>query len=142
MARHRTPTATLEVRGSFIQHPARIRPNEPTSDEPLGGPPKRLAAEEKKVWREIKARVLPGVACRSDRDAFEVLVRLTHKVRTNFEFMKVAELTLLTSLWARFGMTPADRSRVSVTKPPKSDLSKFLQKREESRKTESPALPN
>lgn len=132
MARPRIPSAILEAKGSFIRDPQRARPSEPTSDKLLGAPPKHLTADEQKVWKEIRRRVLPGVALESDRDAFELLVRLTHQMRTRMELMKAAELTLLTSLWARFAMTPSDRSKVVIENKPKSALANFLRKKESS----------
>jgi hypothetical protein len=41
----------------------------------------------------------------------------------------VGEQAQLTSLGAKFAMSPADRSKVSVDKPKESSLSKFMQRR-------------
>jgi hypothetical protein len=66
------------------------------------------------------------VAFASDRNAFELMVRLTHMMRMEIILMKAADRSALISLWSRFGMTPADRSRVSVEAPKDSALTKFL----------------
>ena len=128
MAPNLQPTAILDAKGSFLKHPERARPNEPRATEPLGTPPKYLTAAEKKVWKELAKQLLPGVAFASDRVAFELLVRLTAKMRTN-QMTKTSDMTTLISLCSRFAMTPADRSRVSVEKPKDSSLSSFLNRR-------------
>src|SRR5580692_10306016 len=130
MARPRTPTEILDARGSFLtgQNPARAREreNEPKPERPLGSPPKHLSPELKKLWKEIAKRIAPGVAKESDRDAFELMVRLTHNMRMNDILMKAADRTALISLWGRFAMTPADRSKVSVEAPKGSALDRFM----------------
>jgi hypothetical protein len=56
MSRPRTPTAVLELRGSFKNHPERAkeRAGEPRPTEPLGDPPKRLKRADKAAWREMQ----------------------------------------------------------------------------------------
>jgi hypothetical protein len=128
MGRNNTPTAILDAKGAFLVNPQRARPDEPKGDRPLGSPPKYLTADEKKIWKELAKEILPGVAFQSDRTAFELLVRLTHKMRTN-QMTKTSDMTTLISICSRFAMTPADRSRVSVEKQKESGLSKFLNSR-------------
>ncbi len=128
MSAPRKPTAILDARGAFIKNPQLRREAEPTTDEPLGGPPERLSAELKTLWHELAAEILPGVAKRSDRTAFELLVKLTQRMRDN-EQANTAEMTQLISLLGRFALTPADRSKVVVSTPTASALSKFLSNR-------------
>jgi phage terminase small subunit len=120
----------MEARGAYLPgaNPARARKGEPKASKPLGKAPKYLSDEEKQIWKEIAKRLAPGVAMESDRDAFELMVRLTHMMRTNDILMKSADRTTLISLWSRFAMTPADRSKVSVEAPKDSTLDKFMQK--------------
>jgi hypothetical protein len=122
----RTPTAILEAKGSFIHDPARARLNEPTSGKPIGSPPCYLSLEEKRVWRELVKHSCPGVLFESDREHFELLTRLTAKMRYHFEKMTAPEMSHFISLGSRFAMTPADRSRVTVAAAPKSNLQSFL----------------
>jgi hypothetical protein len=51
-----TPTAVLELRGAFKNHPkqARERAGGPRPTEPLGDPPKRLKPVDKAAWREMQ----------------------------------------------------------------------------------------
>lgn len=57
-----------------------------------------------------------GVLAKSDRSALEIACRLVRKVF--HDSINGAELSTLNSLLARLGMTPADRSNVSVPKQP------------------------
>lgn len=125
MARNRTPTAILDAKGAFIKDPQRSRPNEPKSTRPLGKPPKWLSGEQKKIWKEMAKRLLPGVGSASDRDAFEMMVRLTEHMRSGVP-MRSADRQTLISLWSRFAMTPADQSKVSVEQPKESKLGRFV----------------
>jgi hypothetical protein len=136
MGRNRTPTAVLDAKGAFIANPQRQRQAEPTtaSSDPLGSPPTRLTKDQKKVWKEIAKRMLPDVVFASNRDAFELMVRLTVRMRAEDHskeetIMTAAEKTLLVSLWSRFAMTPADRSKVQAEKKPESKLSQFLSRK-------------
>jgi phage terminase small subunit len=128
MGRNRQPTAILDARGAFIANPSRERPDEPTSDQPLGDPPAYLDPEQQDIWREIAGQALPGVVLQSDRTAFELLVRLTDLMRRGL-LLKSSEMTTLISLCSRFAMTPADRSKVAVEKPKESKLAQFLSTR-------------
>jgi hypothetical protein len=130
MAPNLQPTAILDAKGSFLKHPERQRDAEPSTADrrPLGPPSKYLSKEEKKVWKEIAHRMLPGVCFDTDRDAFELMVRLTWKMRNN-QMTKTSDMQTLISLWSRFAMTPADRSRVAVEKKSEGALSKFLNSR-------------
>jgi phage terminase small subunit len=128
MARPRTPTSILDGKGSFINRPSRLRPNEPIVDKPIGDPPDHMSKAERKTWRDLVKQIAPGVLMESDRLIFSVLVRLATKF-TNNETMMVMETNQLITLSAKFAMNPADRSRVSVEKPKQSALSQFLAKK-------------
>jgi phage terminase small subunit len=117
----------LDARGSFIANPclAKGREGEPVVDRPLGDPPERLDEQCKAAWVEVAEHLAPGVACVSDRTMFEVLVRLVVKLRAGK--IRIMELSCLISLCGRFGMSPADRSKVAVNSEPSNALTKFLQ---------------
>ncbi len=85
----------------------------------LGSPPKTLTDEQKQTWREFAKMVPAGVATYSDRWAVEIVVCAMAKFRAGT--ITGAERSQLTSLLSRFGLTPADRSRVVATLAPKLD---------------------
>ena|ERR1700693_1512501 len=121
MGLNRTPTAILESRGSFINHKNRrdARAGEPVVTKKLGSPPKTFTGEQKKIWREFAKIVPAGVATYADRWAVEIVVCAMAKLRAGN--ISGAETGRLTSLLSRFGLTPADRSRVVATLAPKPD---------------------
>lgn len=130
MGRNRKPTAILEAEGAFIANPQRKRTQEPNTDKAdgLGSPPRYLSDDQKKIWKEIAKSLLPGVALESDRDAFEMMIRLTDTMRNRWDEMMAADRTALVALWSKFAKTPADRSKVSADPPKDNKLDAFLKK--------------
>jgi hypothetical protein len=121
MGLNRTPTAILEARGSFISHKNRkaARAGEPVVTKKLGSPPKSFTDEQKKLWHEFAKIVPPGVSTYADRWAVEIVVCAMAKFRAGT--ISGTETGHLTSLLSRFGLTPADRSRVVATLVPKEE---------------------
>lgn len=128
MGRNKTPTSILDAKGSFLTHKNRQRPDEPTSDRPIGGPPKELSPEERKRWKQLAAQALPGVLLESDRLMFAVLVRLATKFYSGLPMM-ASETAQMISLSSKFALNPADRSKVTVEKPKQSSLSQFISRK-------------
>jgi hypothetical protein len=120
MARPRTATAILQLKGSYKKHPERKRKNEPIPTGPLGDPPKFLSKGEKAAWLDLASIIPPGVLMNSDRWAVEIAVRIMAKVRDpkggiGGKFgASVGEVAQMNGLLSRMGMTPADRSKVGV----------------------------
>ena len=125
MGRIPVPTEILDTgRGAFLKHPERRRPNEPQETRPLGNAPRCLAAEQKKLWVEIAHNLPPGVGKVSDRHAFEMLVRLMAKERA--DSINNNERGQLIKLLGSFGMTPADRSKISIDSTALDEFQQFL----------------
>ncbi len=124
----RTPTEIIDARGGYITHKNRKRPNQPTDARPIGTAPKWLTTLERKVWKELVTDCAPGVLQISDRNAFAVLCRYTTKFRAGGAMLGV-EVTAMLTLFGKFGMNSADRSRVTVEKPKVSALSLFIAKK-------------
>lgn len=130
MGRNRKPTAVLEASGTFEHDPQRRRARlgEPTVIGTLGEPHESLTDSEKALWRELATQLPPGVAGKSDRWAFEELVRLAYRVRTGEAMLM--ERRLLLSYLSKFGLTPSDRSKVSAVPGEEQDpLEKFLERK-------------
>jgi phage terminase small subunit len=131
MGRNRTPTAILDAKGAFIANPQRKRTQEPKTQgaSGLGRPPKYLSEPQREIWKELAKSMLPGVALESDRDAFEMMVRLTDMMRNRFDEMRAADRVQLASLWSKFAKNPADRSKVAAEPTKESKLDAFLKKK-------------
>jgi hypothetical protein len=121
MPANRVPTPILEARGSFASHKNRktARAGEPVETRPLGGPPRTFTEEQRKLWREFARMVPTGVATYADRWGVELIVAAMTKYRAGTA--KSMDMQQISSLLARFGLTPADRSRVAATLAPKVD---------------------
>ena len=127
MPRPRTPTAILDTKGAFIAQPGRRRAGEPQPVGSVGSAPKHFSDDEKKISREFVRGLAPAVGKSSDRWAAESIVRLKGKERAGT--IQGNELAQLTSLYGRFGLTPADRAKISLEVPKENRLQKFLERR-------------
>jgi phage terminase small subunit len=127
MSRPRTPTAILDTKGAFLANPQRKREGEPQPAGSIGSAPKHFSQDEKKIWREFVRTLAPGVGKSSDRLAAELIVRLILKERART--ITSTERGHLILLVGRFGLTPADRAKISVEAPRESALQRFLNRR-------------
>ena len=126
---YKKPTRILELNGAFRKNPSRKkeRANEPIPDQPIGDPPTRLTKSQKAVWRELVKQMVPGVLMSSDRALLSVICILLDQFwRANsgeeVEKLKAGELTQLMRGLSALGLSPVDRTRVSVPpKPPEPD---------------------
>lgn len=131
MARPRTPTNVLDARGAFKEHPKRLREREgePQDDRPLGDPPDDLDEAERAAWHEMAEQAPPGVLTAADRTLVEMAARALAEVRNPWaevydrkkgevvEFRKGFDSRAAGILYrclAAMGLSPSDRSKVSV----------------------------
>ena len=114
--RPRKPTAIHELNGTIEQRPQRYatRKNEPRPEGVLGKPPECFDAAHVELWNEIQAEVPALVLTSADRTLVEIVCRLKFKLRTGK--IHGGELSVLASCLTRMGLTPADRSRISIPK--------------------------
>ncbi len=121
MGRPRTPTQVLRIRGVGKTHPERlrVRENEPENENPVGDPPDNLSKPEKVIWKRIVEESITGVLGQADRIAVELACKLY--VRVDDGTAKGVDYNQLIKLLSQFGMTPADRSKISISKPEEDD---------------------
>jgi hypothetical protein len=123
--RPRTPTNLLDARGAFNKHPERRkdRKDEPVVTDPLGESPKTFTADQLQAWNDIVKMAPAGVLTKADTIAVENAARLLALERIGKA--SDAQGRRLDSLLGKFGMTPSERSKVSVPKKaPESRWSK------------------
>jgi hypothetical protein len=127
MPQRRVSTKVLKERGAYLRNPKRAaaRAREPKYTGPLGDPPEKMSAAHKALWAELSAIVPSGVAEKSDRWMFEVLVCLMADFRKGVA--RGGEVSQLLNLLAKLGMTPADRSRVAVNAPSSRQKDKWAE---------------
>lgn len=118
MARPRTPTKILELKGAFKTHPERKRKTEP---EPNGkfSPrvPGYLTGAQKKTWREIVKLVPAGVLADADKIHVEVVACLLAEFRLAPDEMETARLGRMTQEMGKLGLNPSARASLVVEKP-------------------------
>jgi hypothetical protein len=118
----RKPTNILKMNGAFDKDPARgrAREGEPEVTEPLDEtPPESFTEEETRAWKDLIKYAPEGVMKSSDYLAVELASRLLAEIRGGEA--GASTVNRFQVALACFGMTPADRSRVSVAKTKKKD---------------------
>ncbi len=123
MARPRTATTILELRGGLKNRPQRAakRANEPVPTGKLS-PPEWLDAATRAAWDEFLGYCHPGLLTAADAPYFLYVVKLWMRVRDNKAVDHKVGLRFEAAM-AKLGMSPADRSRVSVPpQPTQQDL--------------------
>ncbi len=126
MGRPRKPTEILELAGAFKKNPARRREGEPTSPPLDGGPPEYFSDGEQAAWVDLVTAVPDGVLLQSDSLIVEISARLLAQFRTD-PAMPTARIAILSSCLGRMGLSPADRSKVTVPQPEKAKESAWDQ---------------
>jgi hypothetical protein len=89
-------------------------------------PPKDLTAQQRAVWLELAAQVEElGIYAPSNLTAFRLLVQVVaealHPDPDDPATARVRLAQVAAGLLQRFGLDPASRGRVSVTKPAEED---------------------
>ena len=130
MPAHRKPTALLKLAGSDRKDPQRYRgrKHEPKPDGPLGACPRKFGQAQKEVaqaWNAIAENCPAGVLTAMDRVAVQLAAALLAEFwRDPFAF-QAAKHTRQHSLLGAFGMTPSDRTRVSVPPRGEGEVNRF-----------------
>jgi len=119
--RPRKPSNILDISGAFKAHPERkaARANEPEVVGELGDAPDWMTPAQKSIWREIAKEMHKNVCGEQDRQQFASLVLVTERIRK--PDAPIAAFAEQRMMLARFGLNPADRSRVQQGKPKKDD---------------------
>ncbi|MES1924713.1 hypothetical protein [Salinisphaera sp. T31B1] len=110
----RKPTHLKVIQGTAKKNPGRLNPNEPGFNGEIGEPPAHLDEYTATIWHELVRIACPGVLQKSDRIAVERLACLLALSRRDPEAFTAAHESALRGYFRSLGLTPADRSRVSV----------------------------
>ena len=118
MGRPKTPTALLDARGAFKKHPERKRNGEPQVRESIGLVPDWFSPEQVSAWQQITSSAPMGVLTGADSLAVEISAVLLAEFRYDPAEFQAGKLGRLQSFLGQFGMTPADRAKLSIEKAP------------------------
>ncbi len=113
---NRKPTVVHELSGAFKKNPQRRRTHEPVPRGGIGPAPDWFTDSQRQCWDDVVTACPDGVATSSDRLSLEVLAVLLDQFRREAGEMKAGLISRLDILLCRFGLAPADRSRVEVPK--------------------------
>jgi len=122
MARIQQPDEVAKLKGADKKNPQRYRKSIPKSDMPVGNAPAGLDKSAAACWFEIQSLAIPGILTAADRVALELLATLLAEYREDAREFPAHKRKDLISLLARFGMTPSDRNRLAIPKPPEGGL--------------------
>jgi hypothetical protein len=112
MARPRTPTAVLELRGAFKNHPSRLKDREfePVVATDLPEPPKYLTTATAGTWLELKAR--GHWLTTADKFLIEIAATLMARYRINE--LKSGDVSQLIGLLGKIGFSPVERGKMDL----------------------------
>jgi hypothetical protein len=116
MSRVKQPREAAELKGANRVHPERYRGEVPKSKDSLGDPPDRLSDAARKAWTEIEAYAIPGVLTSSDRFFMEFAANLLAEYWRSPDDFQTSRFGQMISVFARLGMSPADRQKLAVEK--------------------------
>jgi hypothetical protein len=130
MAMPKKPKALRELQGTIKDHPGRQNKDQPDPEGGIGPAPEYFNEAEKKCWDYLVSCMFKNVMGKSDRPSMELMARLFYRFRfgTYEEGAMIiplngAELSRLDSLIGRYGMTPSDRTKITV--PKESNVNPF-----------------
>lgn len=122
MARISQPKELAELKGANKKNPQRYVKETPKNEMGLGEPPDHMIMDgAREAWREIEAHALPGVLTASERFYMEIASNLLAEYRARPTFFETGKLAHLIGIFARLGLSPADRQKLGVTKKKKDD---------------------
>ena len=127
MAARRKSLKLLELSGGLKAHPARYKDRTEVASCPdgIGNAPSQISTARKNIWAELVGQLPEGHLQSADRLLLEVTTGLIAKQRNRRTPITKGETSLLMNALSKLGLTPVDRSRVTI--PPKPKETKYGQ---------------
>ena len=116
--RPRKPTKLKQLSGTLQK--CRTNQNEPVPTGPLpDAPPDDFTEAERAAWESLVGIIAPGVAMNSDIAYLALTAQLYAEARAG----KISDsrLNTLERMLSKFGLNPADRSRIIAQRTVKND---------------------
>ena len=121
MPRHMQPREVAEMKGATRKHPERYRTILPDAPLELGNAPDHLSEAAKAAWFEIATYAPVAVLRGADRLLVETTAQLVAEMREDWKEFKGNKIGTLVSCLGRLGMTPSDRNKLGMEKPPEDN---------------------
>ena len=114
----RKSLAELALTGTLQRHPGRYaaRLSGGTLIEPIGRAPSHLSTSERVTWTELTKQAPPGLLTKHDRISVEIVTKMVVRMRTSE--LKMSELSSITAILGKLGMTSHGRSKMELPEPP------------------------
>lgn len=126
MARPRTASNVLKLKGAYKKNPQRENKNEPEVKSPFpSSPPAHLSAKEKKIWNEVVAIAPAGVLTGADIFTVEMISKLIAEYRLKGDKFTAPKLSRLSGELKSIGLNPSGRASLVVEKQKVNKYSKI-----------------
>ena len=119
MPNPKKPMALRELHGTAHRNKQREVDSPAVATRGIGPPGQVLTENQRAIWDEVVGISYAGVMGEGDRIALELMCRLIEEMRLNFTDMSASKLSQLNSILSKFGMTPSDRTKITVPKAEK-----------------------
>ena len=120
MARHKTPSNVLDLKGSYKKHPER-RNNEEPEGLPLDSkPPKYFDKEHVKHWNDLISRIPDGVVTNSDYYLLVIGAAILAEIEETQGHLPNERIAKFVTISAKLGLTPSDRVGLKVPQKKKN----------------------
>lgn len=115
MARPKTPSKVMELRGSYKNHPENRNKHEPKPEGPLGPPDAGLTPSQRNAWNTIANAAPLGVLTSADCFVIHTAAVLWAEFLDDPQAMPTNRMGLMLRLLGSFGLSPSDRAGMRVT---------------------------
>lgn len=115
MARPRTPSNVLELRGAFKKDPKRRRQPVAAAGEFDPTPPRHLPKDHVRAWHSVVAQIPPGVPTASDYLSIEIMASVLARFWLTGELDYAKELRMW---FGQYGLTGAAREKIAAKPKP------------------------
>lgn len=120
MARHKTPSNILDLKGSYKTHPERKNDEEPEGLPLNSTPPEYFDAEHIKHWNDLISRVPAGVATDSDYYLLVIGAAILSEIEETQGHLPNERIAKFVTISAKLGLTPSDRAGLKVPQKKKN----------------------
>lgn len=121
MAKHAQPREVAKLKGADKVHPERYRKKVPKSDSPVGSAPEGMSESARACWFELESYAIPGTLTWAERPMLEMAANLFAEYRAAPTEFAIGKYNPLIGMLARFGLSPADRQKLSIDSPKEDD---------------------
>lgn len=126
MARHRTPSNILELKGAYKRNPERRNHDEPEATPFVDKPPAYFDAQHIRAWNDVIDRVPAGVLKNADYYLVVLAAAIVVEIEEKSGHISNERMGRFVSISACLAITPSSRSSFVVPKAKKNKFSELV----------------